>query len=61
VVVFSETTADRMTSADTTDKPFMIGNGECTKRTKRSNPTQGAAGVDGQTIEPFEADMKGNL
>ena len=35
--------------------------GKCTKRTKRSNPMRGAAGVDGQTIEQFEADLQGNL
>ena len=34
---------------------------KCTKRTKRSNPMHGAAGVDGQTIEQFEADLKNNL
>ena len=33
----------------------------CMKRTKRSNPMRGAAGVDGQTIEQFEADLKSNL
>ena len=34
---------------------------KCTKLTKRSNPMRGAAGVDGQTIEQFEADLRNNL
>lgn len=47
-----------MTSADTTDKPFRIDKRlvyEAYKAVKSNG------GVDGQTIEQFEADLKGNL
>ncbi len=61
MVVFSETTGDRMTSADTTDKPFMIEKRRVYEAYKAVKSNKGAAGVDGQTIEQFEADLKGNL
>jgi len=61
VVVFSETTGDRMTSTDTTDKPFMIEKRRVYEAYKAVKSNKGAAGVDGQTIEQFEADLKGNL
>jgi RNA-directed DNA polymerase len=61
VVVFSETTGDRMTSTDTTDKPFKIEKRRVYEAYKAVKSNKGAAGVDGQTIEQFEADLKGNL
>ena len=56
-----ETTGNRMTSTDTTGKPFRIDKRQVMKPTKRSGPGKGGAGVDGQTIEAFEADLKSNL
>ena len=61
MVVFSETTGDRMTSTDATDKPFMIEKQRVYEAYKAVKSNKGAAGVDGQTIEQFEADLKGNL
>jgi RNA-directed DNA polymerase len=50
-----------MTSADTTDKPFMIDKRLVYEAYKAVKSNGGAAGVDWQTIEQFEADLKGNL
>jgi RNA-directed DNA polymerase len=50
-----------MTSADTTDKPFRIEKRLVYEAYKAVKSNGGAAGVDGQTIEQFEADLKGNL
>ncbi|WP_192925655.1 group II intron reverse transcriptase/maturase [Sinorhizobium meliloti] len=50
-----------MTSADTTDKPFRIDKRLVYEAYKAVKSNGGAAGVDGQTIEQFEADLKGNL
>ena len=50
-----------MTSTDTTDKPFMIEKRRVYEAYKAVKSNKGAAGVDGQTIEQFEADLKGNL
>ena len=61
MVVFSETTGNRMTSTDTTDKPFTIEKRRVYEAYKAVKSNKGAAGVDGQTIEQFEADLKGNL
>jgi RNA-directed DNA polymerase len=61
VVVFGETTGDRMTSIDTTNKPFMIDKRQVYEAYKAVKSNKGAAGVDGQTIEQFEADLGGNL
>jgi RNA-directed DNA polymerase len=61
VVVFSETTGDRMTSTDTTNKPFMIEKRQVYEAYKAVKSNGGAAGVDGQTIKQFEADLKKNL
>ena len=61
VVVFFETTGDRMTSRDTTDKPFMIDKRLGYEAYKAVKSNGGAAGVDGQTIEAFEADLARNL
>jgi RNA-directed DNA polymerase len=61
VVVFFETTGDRMTSRDATDKPFMIDKRLVYEAYKAVKSNGGAAGVDGQTIEAFEADLARNL
>jgi len=61
VVVFFETTGDRMTSRDTTDKPFMIDKRLVYEAYKAVKSNGGAAGVDEQTIEAFEADLARNL
>ena len=50
-----------MTSTDTTDKPFMIDKRLVYEAYKAVKSNGGAAGVDGQSIEAFEADLKGNL
>ena len=55
------TTGNRMTSTDTTNKPFMIEKRRVYEAYKAVKSSKGAAGVDGQTIEQFEADLKGNL
>ena len=45
----------------TTDKPFNIGKMQVYEAYKAVKSNAGAAGVDGQTIEQFEADLKSNL
>jgi group II intron reverse transcriptase/maturase len=45
----------------TTDKPFDIEKMQVFEAYKAVKSNAGAAGVDGQTIEQFEADLKGNL
>jgi RNA-directed DNA polymerase len=50
-----------MTSTDTTNKPFMIDKRLVYEAYKAVKSNGGAAGVDGQTIEQFEADLRGNL
>ena len=50
-----------MTSTDTTNKPFMIEKRRVYEAYKAVKSNKGAAGVDGQTIEQFEANLKGNL
>ena len=45
----------------TTDKPFNIDKMQVYEAYKAVKSKAGAAGVDGQTIEQFEADLKGNL
>jgi group II intron reverse transcriptase/maturase len=50
-----------MTSIDTTNKPFMIDKRQVYEAYKAVKSNKGAAGVDGQTIERFEADLGGNL
>ena len=42
-------------------KPFNIPKEEVWEAFKRVRANQGAAGVDGQTIEDFEADLSNNL
>jgi hypothetical protein len=50
-----------MTTTDTTNKPFMIEKWRVYEAYKAVKFNKGAAVVDGQTIEQFEADLKGNL
>lgn len=50
-----------MTSTDTTNRPFMIEKRRVYEAYKAVKSNKGAAGVDGQTIEQFEADLGGNL
>ena len=52
---------DRMTSTDTTNKPFMIEKRQIYEAYKAVKSNKGAAGVDGQTIEQFDEDLEGNL
>jgi retron-type reverse transcriptase len=42
-------------------KPFSIAKRDVWEAYKRVKANQGAAGVDGQSIAKFEADLKGNL
>jgi group II intron reverse transcriptase/maturase len=48
-------------SMRTTDKPFDIDKMQVFEAYKAVKSNAGAAGVDGQTIEQFEADLKSNL
>ena len=50
-----------MTTTDTTNKPFKIDKRRVYKAYKAVKSNGGAAGVDRQTIEQFEADLGGNL
>jgi len=50
-----------MTTADTTNKPFVIDKRLVYEAYKAVRSNGGAAGADGQTIEQFEADLRGNL
>jgi len=50
-----------MTSTDTTNKPFKIDKRRVYEAYKAVKSNGGAAGVDRQTIEQFEADLGGNL
>jgi RNA-directed DNA polymerase len=50
-----------MTSEDTTNKPFSIDKRRVYEAYKAVKSNGGAAGVDRQTIEQFEADLGGNL
>jgi len=61
VVVDIEATGNRMTTTDTTNKPFMIDKRLVYEAYKAVKSNGGAAGVDGQTIEQFDADLQGNL
>jgi len=42
-------------------KPFLIPKREVWEAFRRVKANQGAAGVDGQSIEDFEANLSGNL
>ena len=50
-----------MTSIDMTGKPFKIEKRQVYEAYKAVKSNKGAAGVDGQTLEQFEADLEGNL
>jgi RNA-directed DNA polymerase len=50
-----------MTIEDRTNKPFKIEKWRVYEAYKAVKSSKGAAGVDGQTIEQFEADLQGNL
>jgi len=47
--------------AITTNKPFHIDKKRVVEAYKAVKSNRGAAGVDGQTLEMFEQDLKGNL
>src|SRR5258706_8693492 len=57
----TEATGNRRTSMRTKDKPFNIDKKLVYEAYKAVKSNGGAAGVDGQTIEQFEADLKSNL
>src|ERR1700674_747125 len=50
-----------MTSSDMRDKPFKIDKRQVHEAYKAVKSNQGAAGVDGQTLEQFETGLKRNL
>ena len=50
-----------MMTTDMANKPFMIEKWRVYQAYKAVKSSKGAAGVDGQTIEQFEANLKGNL
>jgi RNA-directed DNA polymerase len=50
-----------MSAVETTGKPFLIEKARVYEAYKAVKSNRGAAGVDGQTIEQFEANLKGNL
>jgi hypothetical protein len=50
-----------MTAMIPTDKPFQIDKKRVYEAYKAVRSNRGAAGVDGQTLELFEKDLKGNL
>jgi RNA-directed DNA polymerase len=56
-----ETTGDRRIPMHTTDKPFNITKRQVYEAYKVVKSNGGAAGVDRQTIEQFEADLQNNL
>src|SRR5262249_56198685 len=56
-----ERTGDRRMSMRTTGKPFSIDKKQVYEAYKAVKSNAGSAGVDGQTIEQFEADLQNNL
>jgi len=50
-----------MTSTDITGKPFKIEKRQVYEAYKAVKSNKGAAGVDGQTLDQFDADLEGNL
>ena len=61
MVMSLATTGNRMMTTDMANKPFMIEKWRVYEAYKAVKSSKGAAGVDGQTIEQFEANLKGNL
>src|SRR3954465_7811367 len=57
----SETTGNRRISMHATDKPFHIEKHWVYETDQEIRSNGKAAGVDGQTLEQFEADLSGNL
>jgi group II intron reverse transcriptase/maturase len=57
----TDTTGNRMILMRATNKPFQIDKRLVYEAYKAVKSNRGAAGVDGQTIEQFEADLSGNL
>jgi RNA-directed DNA polymerase len=57
----SETTGNRRISKRVTNKPFNIDKRLVYEAYKAVKSNRGAAGVDEETIEQFEADLAGNL
>ena len=55
------TTGNRMMTMRTTDKPFNITKKQVYEAYKAVKSNRGAAGVDKETIEQFEANLQGNL
>src|ERR1700704_2659358 len=56
-----ETTGNRKMQIHKTDKPFKITKKQVYEAYKAVKSNAGSAGVDGQTIEQFEADLQNNL
>jgi RNA-directed DNA polymerase len=56
-----ETTGNGMMTMHTTDKPFNITKKQVYEAYKAVKSNHGAAGVDKETIEQFETNLKGNL
>jgi len=50
-----------MTATVPTDKPFQIDKKRVYEAYKAVRSNRGAAGVDGQSLEQFDKDLKGNL
>jgi RNA-directed DNA polymerase len=50
-----------MTATNPTSKPFQIDKKRVHEAYKAVRSNRGAAGVDGQTLEEFDQDVKGNL
>jgi len=60
-VGIDETTGNRMKATMPADKPFQIDKKRVYEAYKAVRSNHGAAGVDGQSLEAFEKDLKGNL
>ena len=56
-----ETTGNRRMQIHTADKPFNITKKQVYEAYKAVKSKAGSAGVDGQTIEQFESDLRSNL
>jgi hypothetical protein len=53
-----ETTGNRKMQTHTTDKPFNITKKQVYEAYKAVKSNAGSAGVDGQTIEQFDSDLR---